>query len=103
MKRGLAFVYRGGREGLADRPFALLHDDAPADSADDFGASVAGTGDVDGDGLADVMIGAASARRDGQRQGSILVYRGGRGAFAAPLRVDGPAEQAHFGRALAGR
>jgi hypothetical protein len=101
--RGLAFVFRGGPEGLAPTPLTLLQDDGPADAADDFGASVAGAGDVDGDGLADVIVGAASARRDGQRQGSILVYRGTRRTFAAPLRVDGPAEQAHFGRALAGR
>ncbi|HTJ44747.1 MAG TPA: FG-GAP-like repeat-containing protein [Kofleriaceae bacterium] len=100
--RGLAFVYRGGREGVAAQPLALLQDPSST-AADDFGDSVAGTGDVDGDGLADVLIGAASARRDGERQGSILVYRGARRTFSRPLRVDGPAEQAHFGRSLAGR
>jgi len=109
--RGLALVYRGGREGLAVQPLPILRDaraiDAnAADAPDDFGDSVAGAGDIDGDGLADVLVGAASARRDGQRQGSILVFRGAPASgftFSEPLRVDGPPEQSQFGRALAGR
>ena len=101
--QGLALVYRGGREGVRDQPLALLRDPA-GHGVDDFGDSVAGIGDIDGDGLADVLVGAASATPDGGRQGSILVFRGAPGGMApTPLRVDGPTEQSHFGRALAGR
>ncbi|MCE9577956.1 MAG: FG-GAP-like repeat-containing protein [Deltaproteobacteria bacterium] len=105
--RGLALVYRGGREGLRAEPIELGDPaeagDAPS-ATDDFGEAVAGVGDLDGDGKADVLVGAVSARDGRGRLGRIVVYRGARGGVApAPLELDGPAEQAHFGRALAGR
>jgi hypothetical protein len=104
--RGAALVYRGSREGLAAAPLVLADPDPPSPGApaDDFGAAVAGVGDLDGDGLADILIGAVSARDRAGREGRILVYRGAVGGIApVPLGLDGPAEQAHFGRALAGR
>ncbi len=102
---GLAQLYRGGREGLRDEPIELRDPAAPgAIASDDFGEAVAGVGDLDGDGLADVLVGAVSARAGDGRLGRIVVYRGAPGGVApVALELDGPAEQAHFGRALAGR
>jgi len=101
-ERGLALLYRGRREGVGIVPWAVLRDPTPQD-ASDFGDSIGAAGDVDGDGHADVVIGAASAHLADHRTGSILVYRGTATGVAEPRTIEGPAEPAHFGRTLAGR
>ena len=67
-------------------------------SGDDFGTSVAGAGDVNRDGLADVLIGAPGASNNARgRSGSTYVIFGQRRAFFARLdhlgvggyRIDG--------------
>jgi hypothetical protein len=98
---GLAVILRGG--SLTGPPIAILHDADPGPT--DFGDAVAGAGDVDGDGLADVVVGASNASsRDEARGGSVLVYR----AIALPdppppVRIDGPGQPAQLGRTVAGR
>lgn len=52
---GLAFVHHGSATGLAPLPSSTLQADV---SGAHFGASVASAGDVNGDGYADVIIGA---------------------------------------------
>jgi hypothetical protein len=100
--RGLALLYRGSREAIARAPWAVLRDPGTAPHSD-FGDSVGAAGDLDGDGHADLVIGAASDRRGGRQGGSILLYRGTRTGVSPPRVIDGPTEQAHFGRSLAGR
>ena len=68
---GTAYVYHGGEGGVATTPAWSV---TATPTLSGFGASVAGAGDVDGDGYADVAIGAPyhSAAR-----GRVYVYHGG--------------------------
>lgn len=52
-------------------PSSWLH------SREEFGAAVAGVGDVDGDGFADVLIGAPKSTMGGHESGAVYLIRGG--------------------------
>jgi hypothetical protein len=68
---GRAYVYLGGMLGLASAPTPSL---AGPDGANGwFGASVASAGDVNGDGYADIIVGASSAQSN---LGRAYVYLG---------------------------
>jgi hypothetical protein len=70
-----------------------------------FGWSVAGLGDLDGDGFTDVGIGSPLATQGGRQYcGAVTVFRGGRGGVAAtPQRVlFGGAANDRFGTTLGG-
>lgn len=68
-----ALVYFGGDAGVdLTRPLALVDPDASAASR--FAAAVAGAGDVDGDGLGDVIVGAPGAAAGA---GRAYLFRGG--------------------------
>lgn len=70
---GKAFVY-SGRTG--DLVFTL----STADTTDGFGSSVAGLGDVDGDGVPDLAVGAPYALVSGiGRAGAVFCYSGASG------------------------
>jgi hypothetical protein len=105
-ERGRGLVFHGGREGVSPVPGAVLHDPL-GPGYNHFADAVAGAGDVDGDGLDDVLIGASGSDNGGVFRGSAVLYRGGTLGVAAdrPLRVDNPdtGEHDHFGHAVAGR
>ena len=67
---GRAYVYLGGASGLAAAPATTLTGEAATDY---FGMSVATAGDVNGDGYADVVVGAQGYSSD---TGRAYVYPG---------------------------
>ena len=70
---GAAFVYLGSAAGLATTPAWQAESDQ---AAANFGSSVAGAGDVNGDGYADVIVGANRFDNGESDEGAAFVYLG---------------------------
>ncbi|MBL8201970.1 MAG: FG-GAP repeat protein [Chromatiales bacterium] len=77
---GRAFVYLGGPAGLAPVPAWTAESDQVAAS---FGFAVATAGDLDGDGYADVAVGAPRYDTPAADAGAAYVYFGGASGLAA--------------------
>jgi VCBS repeat protein/FG-GAP repeat protein len=94
-----AYIYMGSPAGIASaqQPIKLS---GPAGSR--FGISVASAGDVNGDGYADLLVGAFG---DLSQVGSIYVYLGsasGISASSQPIMVPGPdGQNSNFGQSTA--
>ncbi|WP_262905867.1 beta strand repeat-containing protein [Hymenobacter terricola] len=99
--RGKAYLYLGSGVGLGPAPAATLND-PPGNSYDQFGASVAGAGDVNGDGYADVLVGANSTNFFRGRAYLYLGSSTGLGALAATLSDPANTSDAQFGVSVAG-
>jgi FG-GAP repeat/FlgD Ig-like domain len=94
MNVGRAYVYFGGlgADGIAD--LTLTGISAPSL----FGVSVSGAGDVNGDGYADLIVGADRNSAGGAYAGAAYLYYGGPGADTVPdLTLIGEASQNFFG------
>lgn len=76
-----AYVYRGGTL-ISETPWWSFSESVAPASA---GASVAGAGDVNGDGFADFLVGAASDTEAARR---VFLYPGGAAPPALPLFAD---------------
>jgi len=75
---GAAFLFLGGPAGIADAGFATAHARLEGDQADAwFGGSVASAGDVNGDGFADVVVGAFLYDAGQTDEGAAFVFLGG--------------------------
>jgi len=101
---GVAFVYHGSAAGLLATPATMANDCNQVNAR--FGGSVAGAGDVNGDGYSDVIIGA-SEFNDGPntREGRAYVYYGSPGGISAsPSSTLDDCNQivAYFGFSVAG-
>lgn len=98
VQAGRVFVYFGG-PGLDTTPDLVL---ATSDAVDLFGSAVAGAGDVNGDGFADIVVGAPVAGVSSPREGRAYVYFGGAHPDAAPDVVFGGEGEWELGSCVAG-
>lgn len=71
--QGSAFIYMGSAIG-PDNPIAMLTN--PTIQSAEFGVSVAGVGDLNGDGYVDLSIGAFRYQSGGVALGAAFVYEG---------------------------
>jgi hypothetical protein len=100
-REGRAFIYHGSGSGLA----TIADWTAESDQAGaDFGISVDGAGDVNGDGLADVLVGAYFYDNGQINEGRAFAYHGSaEGAGETPAwKVESDRTYATLGRAVAG-
>jgi hypothetical protein len=93
---GRVFVYHGHSSGLAAQPDATL---APDNRGENFGYAVARGGDLDGDGFADLAVGADLAN---DRRGRVYVYSGSRSGLRLAQVLEGAHAHIDFGIAIAG-
>src|SRR5262249_53872017 len=98
---GAAFVYAGSGAGLSSNPIWLMEGDQDGAA---FGASVAGAGDVDRDGYADVIVGAPGYDHGEIDEGRAYVYSGSAAGPATTPSWVGESNQAGaaFGASVAG-
>lgn len=96
--RGRAYLYAGGLAGLSTNPVWIATGESAYSS---LGRSVAGAGDVNGDGYSDVLAGAPGYS---ESTGRVYLYAGGPGGLGAgPVMVlTGEKRQSDFGWAVAG-
>jgi hypothetical protein len=98
--QGAAYVYLGSASGLSSSPSITLA--GPGGTNGDFGNSVASAGDVNGDGYADVVVGADEVNNV---DGAAYVFLGGQAGLSTipVVTLAGPqGAQATFGGPVAG-
>jgi hypothetical protein len=108
---GAAFVFHGSASGIGDR------DPTTADTVlranrdgSIFGRSVAGAGDVNGDGYDDVIVGTPYWEVAGENQGAVFVFEGSASGIAdadpagaaAFIESDATGQASLFGSSVAG-
>jgi hypothetical protein len=106
---GAAYLFLGGSSGIADADAEAANARFEANQADaELGFSVAPAGDVNGDGYADVIVGAvAYDTGQGTGEGSAFVFHGGASPAngdptTAAARVDADQAGANLGITVSG-
>ncbi|MCC6620798.1 MAG: FG-GAP repeat protein [Deltaproteobacteria bacterium] len=97
-EEGWVGLYLGADLGVAATPTWTTTGGQPYAH---LGAAVAGVGDVDGDGLADLAAGAPGFSRGAAAEGILYVWLGAEAAFGEPWSVEGVAPGARLGAAVA--
>ncbi|HEY1201766.1 MAG TPA: FG-GAP-like repeat-containing protein, partial [Niastella sp.] len=98
---GVAFIYYGSSNGLSTTPAVMVESNQTGSY---FGYSVAGAGDVNGDGYSDVIVGAYKYSNSESNEGVAFVYHGsiaGLNTTAAAM-VESNKIGAWFGYSVAG-
>jgi hypothetical protein len=90
---GVAFIYSGS-DGKVLQRFKSVDPD------EQFGLHVSGIGDIDGDGAADIIVGAPGKDGEDKTAGHAYVYSGKTGALLATFAGERKGDQ--FGSAVAG-
>ncbi|MDR6808331.1 hypothetical protein J2Y45_005319 [Dyadobacter sp. BE34] len=99
---GAAFVYYGSVDGLVTNVYNLLQKNQ-ADSY--FGGSVAGAGDVNGDGYDDILVGAKEYTNGHSNEGVVFFYPGSASGIdqnAAPFICEANKADSDYGFSVAG-
>jgi hypothetical protein len=103
---GTAFVFHGSASGIADANAAASAARLEPDRPGRFGNSVAGAGDMNGDGFADVIVGAPDYDHDlvTPDSGAVYLYRGSATGLAQPVgaKFEVIQQRASFGASVAG-
>lgn len=73
-------VFHGGRAGLSDEPDWVFL--SPQQFNSSFGRAVSGAGDVNGDGYADVLVGAPKAEEIQREEGKVFLFLGSAAGLA---------------------
>ena len=100
---GVVFVFYGGASGVSTAPLVLDNPFNQNNSA--FGTSVAGAGDVNGDGYVDLLVGARRLSNPENEEGGVFVFFGSRaGITDAGVNLDNPMNQpfGNFGASASG-
>lgn len=91
---GRAYIYFGGPH-MTGTPDVILNGES---SGDNFGSKVAGAGDVNGDGYADVIVGAFG---NSSSRGRVYVYFGGPNMSSSPaVKLSGQSTGDLFGMSV---
>jgi signal transduction histidine kinase len=101
LNEGLAFVYHGSRQGPSPSP------DWRAESNHAhslFGQSVCRAGDINGDGVDDLVVGLPEATDGEMREGAAVVYHGSRSGLASrpAWLMESDHSNEEFGRVVSG-
>jgi hypothetical protein len=98
---GAVFLFPGGPGGPGRRPAWLL---LSSEEGEFLGSVVAGVGDLNGDGLADVAVGSPGHDEALRNEGAVAVYYGRRGSLRTEpdFRAVGRNRDESFGSAIAG-
>jgi hypothetical protein len=90
---GVAYLYLGAAAGLPAAPLALK-----VSGSGEFGESASAAGDVNGDGIGDLLVGAPST--DGNTGAAYLYLGSQSGHLGAPTVLIGPSAMGGFGYSL---
>ncbi len=96
---GAAVVYHGSALGMSTLADALVQSNVAGAS---MGLSLSGAGDVNGDGYADVIVGAPFYTNGQATEGAVFVYHGGASSvpFMAAITMEPDQEYAYFGQSV---